>query len=77
MSSLESIGRMLVGVGIALILSGALIWLLARAGFLGRLPGDIRIERDGITCLIPVVSSIVLSVLFTVLLNIVIWLINR
>ncbi len=68
---------MLVTVGMALVLSGALIWLLSRAGFLGCLPGDIRIERDGITCLIPVVSSIVLSVLFTVLLNIVIWLINR
>lgn len=77
MSGLESIGRILVGVGIALILSGALIWLLSRAGFLGRLPGDIRVERDGFTCLIPVVSSIILSLLFTVLLNIVIWLINR
>ncbi len=77
MNGLESIGRILVGVGIALILSGALIWLLSRAGFLGRLPGDIRIEQNGFTCLVPVVSSIVLSVLFTVLLNIVTWLINR
>ena len=74
---MESIARMLLGIGIALILLAGLVWLLARTGLLGQLPGDIRIERHGVTCLIPVVSSIVLSVLFTVLLNIVIRLINR
>jgi hypothetical protein len=45
--------------------------------WLGRLPGDIRIEREGFGCFIPIVTSILLSLLLTVLLNVVIRLLNR
>ncbi len=77
MTELESIARMLLGIGIVLILLGALVWLLTRTGLLGQLPGDIRIERDDFTCLIPVASSIILSVLLTILLNIIVRLFNH
>ena len=60
---------MLLGSALALI--GGLVWLLARIGFLGQLPGDIHIERLGFTCLIPLTSSIFLSILLTIIIDVV------
>lgn len=77
MSGLETIGKLLVGIGVALVLLGGLLWLLSKLPFLGNLPGDIRIERPGFTCLIPLASSIILSILLTILLNLIARLINR
>jgi hypothetical protein len=72
MSGLEVIGKWLVIIGTAILLLGGLLWLLSKIPFLGHLPGDIRIERPGLTCLIPLASSILLSLALTVLLNVVI-----
>jgi hypothetical protein len=44
---------------------------------LGRLPGDIRIEREGFSCYVPLVAMVVVSVLLTILLNIIIRLLGR
>lgn len=77
MTGLEPVGKLLMVVGGVLVLLGGLVWLLAKVTFLGRLPGDIRIERPGFTCLIPLASSIILSLLLTILLNIIVRLLNR
>jgi hypothetical protein len=77
MNGLATIGKVLMGIGVALVLLGGLLWLLSKVPFLGRLPGDIRIERPGFTCLIPLVSSIILSIVLTLLLNLIARLINR
>lgn len=77
---LQAFGRILLVGGIAVALLGGLLMLLARIAFfsrLGNLPGDIRIEGQGFSCFIPIVSMLVLSVALTVILNIVIRLINR
>jgi hypothetical protein len=77
MNGLGTTGKLLMIVGGALILLGGLAWLLSRASFLGHLPGDIHIERPGFTCLIPLASSIILSILLTLVLNIIARLLNR
>ncbi len=77
---LQSIGRFLLFVGIGLAALGGVLMLAGRLPFLsnmGNLPGDIRIQGEGFSCLIPVVSMILVSVILIVLLNIVIRLINR
>lgn len=77
---LQSIGRFLLFVGIGLAALGGVLMLAGRLPFLsnlGNLPGDIRIQGEGFSCLIPVVSMILVSVILTVLFNIVIRLINR
>jgi hypothetical protein len=67
---MESIGRYLVLGGLVLILIGGALYMSARVGLpLGRLPGDIRIEWRGGGFYSPVVTSILLSVVLTVLLN--------
>ena len=77
MPGLDTMAKLLIVIGAALLLLGGLLWLTSKTPFLGRLPGDIRIERPGFTCLIPLVSSILLSILLTLLLNIIARLINR
>ena len=77
MNSLETAGRLLLIVGGALLLLGGLVWLLSKIPFTGRLPGDIWIERPGFTCLVPIASSVILSIALTIILNIVIRITNR
>jgi len=69
---MESIARYLMLGGIILFLIGGGIYLAAKFGIpLGRLPGDIRIEGQNGSFYFPVTSSIVVSVVLTVVLNII------
>ncbi len=78
MFDLSQIGRWIFLAGLALAAIGGLIWLAGRSGLpLGRLPGDIRIERGGFSCFIPLASSILISIILTVALNLIIRLLNR
>jgi hypothetical protein len=70
MFGLEAIGRWLVIGGLALALLGGAIWFLARAfPNLSQLPGTIRIQSGGLTCIFPLLASIVLSIVLTIVLN--------
>jgi hypothetical protein len=62
-----SLGPLLVGAGIALVLLGLLAWSGA-LGWFGRLPGDIRIERDSVRVYLPLASMLVVSVGLSVVL---------
>ena len=69
---METIGRYLMLGGIALFLLGGGLYLAAKFGVpLGRLPGDIRIEREGFSFYFPLASSILVSVILTIVLNLV------
>lgn len=75
---MESIGRFLMFVGIALLLIGGAVFLAGKFGLpLGRLPGDIRIEGQNGTFYFPLATSILVSVVLTVLLNLVIRLFRK
>lgn len=63
-------GPIPITLGIGLILIGLLIWSGSMAWF-GRLPGDIRIERETFRVYLPIVSMIVVSVLVSVVLYLV------
>ncbi len=69
---MENIARYLMLGGIALFLIGGGVYLAAKYGFpLGRLPGDIRIERENGSFYFPVTSSILVSILLTIFINII------
>lgn len=75
---LDSAARWIILTGAALVVLGGGIWLAARAGLpLGRLPGDFRWESGPVTCFVPVASMVVLSLVLTVLINILLRLFNR
>lgn len=60
-------GPVLVGLGIALVLVGLLVWSGALSWF-GRLPGDIRIERESVHIYVPLVSMLIVSAALSLLL---------
>ncbi len=75
---MENIARFLVIGGIILILLGGGVYLAAKFGIpFGRLPGDIHIEGKNGSFYFPIVSSIVLSVLLTLILNVIIRFLNK
>jgi len=64
--------RFLIGLGILILLAGLAWPVLTRLG-LGRLPGDIMIQRGGTSFYFPIVTCIVISIALSVLM----WLFNR
>jgi hypothetical protein len=66
------VARWLIILGAVLIVVGLLWPWLARLG-LGRLPGDIVVEREGFTLYLPITTSILISVA----LSLILWLLNR
>ena len=61
-------GLVLIMLGLALVVIGLLVgW--GGFGWFGRLPGDIRIERESVRVYIPIVSMIVVSVILTLVFN--------
>ncbi|MFL5461623.1 MAG: DUF2905 domain-containing protein [Gemmatimonadales bacterium] len=65
-------GPMIVLAGVAIVLVGLAVWSGA-LGWFGRLPGDIRIERDSMRIYIPLASMLVISVVLSLLM----YLLNR
>jgi hypothetical protein len=63
-------GPALVLIGVAIALIGVIVWW-GGFGWFGRLPGDIRIERDTVRVYIPIVSMLVVSIVLTVVLNLI------
>ncbi len=70
------IGKTLLFLGLVLVLVGGLLILAGRVGFRG-LPGDIYYESDNVRVYIPIVSSLLLSLVLSAMLWIWQWLANR
>ncbi len=63
---MPQIGRFLVTLGVFLIIIGGLVMVL---GVLPRFPGDIYVQRKGFTLYVPILGSLLLSIVLTILLN--------
>jgi len=64
---LQELGKLFLIVGLLFLLVGGAILLAAKIPFLGRLPGDIVIQRRNFTFYFPLTTSILLSILLTLL----------
>ena len=64
---MSSPGPLLVGAGVVLILVGLLVWS-GGLGWFGRLPGDIRIERESVRIYGPIVSMLLVSAVVSLIL---------
>ena len=67
---LEALGKLLIGGAVVLLVLGGLLFLLGRFG-LDRLPGDLVFKRGDFTLYIPIGLMILLSVVGTIVLNII------
>jgi hypothetical protein len=66
---MPDIGKMLVIFGTVIVLLGLALWSGFGAGWLGRLPGDIRIERGQFGFYFPIVTCIIVSIVLTLLMS--------
>jgi Protein of unknown function (DUF2905) len=68
---LSTLGKWVIVLGLGVIAVGAMIWLAGKIGLpFGNLPGDIRVERPGFSFHFPLATGIILSIVLTLLLNI-------
>ncbi|HSN74103.1 MAG TPA: DUF2905 domain-containing protein [Anaerolineae bacterium] len=65
-------GRTLIWIGGGLLALGLLFVLIGKMPGLGRLPGDILIQRENLTIYIPLGAMILVSVVLTLLLNLIV-----
>ena len=65
---MEQTGKVLVFAGIILILAGIIIYFAGdKLGWLGHLPGDIRIVKENVRFYFPVTTMIIISVVLTLI----------
>ena len=71
----QSLGRILIGFGLLIAAAGALVYFGGKIGFLGlgKLPGDIRIERENVRVFFPITTSIVISIVLSAIM----WMLSR
>ena len=65
----DNIGKLLMAAGGLLFALGAILDLAGKGGWLGRLPGDFQFQRGNFSFYFPLATSILLSLLLTLILN--------
>jgi hypothetical protein len=71
MEGLEGVGRLLLLGGVILGLLGLVLIFAPNLPLIGRLPGDIRIETDTVSVYLPFGTMLVVSLILTIVLNLV------
>ena len=64
---MRELGKILVVIGVVVMLVGLMMWSGFAPKWLGRLPGDIRIEREHSSFYFPIVTCIVVSIVLSLL----------
>ena len=68
---MDTLGRSLVILGAVFAAVGLALWLAPQIPFLGKLPGDIRIERPGLRLYIPITTCLLISAVLSLLAHLV------
>ena len=69
MDGIDGLGRLLVIGGVMLAVVGLVLTVAPNIPFLGRLPGDIRIDNENVKVFVPLGTMLLLSLILTVVLN--------
>ncbi len=64
---MQDLGKFLFIIGIALTIVGAVLWKTGGLGWLGRLPGDIAIQKGNSSFHFPIATCILISLALTLL----------
>jgi hypothetical protein len=74
---MEGIGKILLIVGGIIVILGLILIFSQHIPFLGKLPGDIFVKRDGFSFYFPIVTFLVLSLLISIVVNVIIYFMKR
>jgi hypothetical protein len=70
MPDLPTLARWLFLAGLSLMIMAGIIWMASRLNIpLGQLPGDLRFQRENLSCFFPLATTLLLSIILTVLVN--------
>lgn len=69
MQGLGAVGKILIAFGVFSIILGGILLLAEKIPGIGKLPGDIYIQKGNFTFYFPIVTSIVLSIILSIILN--------
>jgi len=64
---MHDLGKALVLVGVVLVIAGAVMWKTGGLGGLGKLPGDVFVQRGNSSFYFPIVTCVVISIVLTLL----------
>ena len=64
-------GKWVIVAGVLIVLAGVIIYFFSdKLNWIGRLPGDIRIERENFKFYFPITTMIIFSLLFTIIIQV-------
>jgi hypothetical protein len=65
-------GKWIIVAGVIIVVAGIIIYFFHdKLNWLGKLPGDIRVEKENFRFYFPITTMIIISIVFTVLINII------
>jgi len=67
----QDLGRLLIVVGLVVTITGVVVYFGKGIPWLGRLPGDIRVERPGFSFYFPLTTGLLVSIVLSVILYVV------
>ena len=71
---MERLGKIIIVIGFIVVIAGVVTWLFGdKFRWLGRLPGDISVERENFKFYMPVTTMIIISIV----LSAIVWLIRQ
>lgn len=66
------LGKWLIGIGLLIVFGGIILYLFGdKLGWLGSLPGDIRVEKENFSFYFPVTTMIIISIVLSILLTLI------
>jgi hypothetical protein len=74
---MEGLGKILLIVGAVIIVIALLMIFGQHIPFFGKLPGDIFIKKDNFSFYFPIVTFLIISVILTIIINVILYFINR
>jgi hypothetical protein len=74
---MEGIGKILLIVGGIIVILGLILIFSQHIPFLGKLPGDIFVKKEGFSFYFPIVTLLILSILVTIIVNVILHFLNK
>jgi hypothetical protein len=74
---MEGLGKILLIVGGIIVILGLILIFSQHIPFLGKLPGDIFVKKEGFSFYFPIVTLLILSILVTIIVNVILHFLNK
>jgi uncharacterized membrane-anchored protein YitT (DUF2179 family) len=74
---MEGLGKILLIVGGIIVMLGLMLVFGHHMPFLGKLPGDILIKRNGFTFYFPIVTMLIASIVIAIIVNVILHFLHK